>query len=150
MHVSHLSLSVDLAPDGERTGAGFPERSRSIGEASEYGNIFARTEQGLHFEGLIRPDGIDGGEGVDDGLGTSLLVRAGIGKDPGERWIGIIERYVGSVRRHKIVEDIGVRRICKKLSHDFGGSWHHGERSCLVILRSHVAVRHECSPAIEG
>ena len=139
LHVCHLPLPVDFAPDRERTGAGLSKSIGPIGEASEDSNILPRTEESLNLKSLICPDCIHSGEGIDDSLRTGLLVGACVRQDFGERRVGVVEGDVGCVRRYDVVQDSGVPGIGQQLLHDLSWGRRHHERICLLILFREVA-----------
>ena len=68
LHICHLAIPVDLAPDRERADGHLPQGPRTVGEAAKDRYIFADAEEGLDLEGFFGPDPINGGEGINDGL----------------------------------------------------------------------------------
>lgn len=80
LHIRHLPL-LDFRPDTERTGAFLAQGTGAVRKAAEDGYILVCSEDGKDLEILSSPDLVDGGEGVEDGLGTFLGVVAGVGED---------------------------------------------------------------------
>ena len=74
---------LDLAPDTEWARACLSQRPAPVSELPEDGYILPSTEEGLHLEGFVGPDGIHSREGIDDGLRARGFMGAGVREDGG-------------------------------------------------------------------
>lgn len=68
LHVCHLSVIIDLAPDRKGADGHLSQGSRTIGEAAKDRYVFSSAGDGLDIKSLIGPDSVDGSKGINDGL----------------------------------------------------------------------------------
>ena len=95
LHIHNLPL-LHATPNTERAGTRPPNNPTPIRELPKDGDILpAIPEEGLNLEGFVRPLPVDHGEGVQDGGGAFLRVRADVGHELLEVGVGVIEGDVG-------------------------------------------------------